>query len=192
MSTPEGRIDYDHYATGQLKQIRTSAGQVTTYGWTELGNLACVRSNVFGATDGQSDLCTYEYNTHTGQRTKLVRPNGVETTYEYEPRGWTKTIAHKKTGGDTYLRLDYAREPNGLIKTTRSEERRVGKECRRRCVDLGGRRIIQAEDGIRDPCDCDWSSDVCSSDLRLTFNFPSWSPQSEWRRTNWAGRSVNG
>lgn len=32
----------------------------------------------------------------------------------------------------------------------RSEERRVGKECCGRCVDLGGRRIIQAEDGIRD------------------------------------------
>lgn len=32
----------------------------------------------------------------------------------------------------------------------RSEERRVGKECVRMCVDLGGRRIIQAEDGIRD------------------------------------------
>src|SRR6476646_5601330 len=32
--------------------------------------------------------------------------------------------------------------------TVRSEERRVGKECRSRC---------------------DWSSDVCSSDLRITF-----------------------
>lgn len=32
-------------------------------------------------------------------------------------------------------------------------------------VDLGGRRIIQAEDGIRDVLKCDWSSDVCSSDL---------------------------
>ena len=47
----------------------------------------------------------------------------------------------------------------------RSEERRVGKS-----VDLGGRRIIkksffQAEDGIRDIYRCDWSSDVCSSDL---------------------------
>ena len=49
----------------------------------------------------------------------------------------------------------------------RSEERRVGKS-----VDLGGRRIIkkknffQAEDGIRDIRLSDWSSDVCSSDLR--------------------------
>lgn len=34
--------------------------------------------------------------------------------------------------------------------TERSEERRVGKECVIQCVDLGGRRIIQAEDGIRD------------------------------------------
>lgn len=48
----------------------------------------------------------------------------------------------------------------------RSEERRVGKECLTKCVDLGGRRIIQAEDGIRDVTWCDWSSDVCSSDLR--------------------------
>lgn len=47
----------------------------------------------------------------------------------------------------------------------RSEERRVGKECEDVSVDLGGRRIIQAEDGIRDPFGCDWSSDVCSSDL---------------------------
>lgn len=48
----------------------------------------------------------------------------------------------------------------------RSEERRVGKECFRTGVDLGGRRIIQAEDGIRDFGASDWSSDVCSSDLR--------------------------
>lgn len=47
----------------------------------------------------------------------------------------------------------------------RSEERRVGKECELLGVDLGGRRIIQAEDGIRDTMSCDWSSDVCSSDL---------------------------
>lgn len=47
----------------------------------------------------------------------------------------------------------------------RSEERRVGKECKLTCVDLGGRRIIQAEDGIRDSDLRDWSSDVCSSDL---------------------------
>lgn len=47
----------------------------------------------------------------------------------------------------------------------RSEERRVGKECQRYGVDLGGRRIIQAEDGIRDSISSDWSSDVCSSDL---------------------------
>lgn len=52
----------------------------------------------------------------------------------------------------------------------RSEERRVGKECTVTSVDLGGRRIIQAEDGIRDVRLCDWSSDVCSSDLgRMTF-----------------------
>lgn len=48
---------------------------------------------------------------------------------------------------------------------SRSEERRVGKECRLTGVDLGGRRIIQAEDGIRDAGVSDWSSDVCSSDL---------------------------
>ena len=53
-----------------------------------------------------------------------------------------------------------------LYSLLRSEERRVGKS-----VDLGGRRIIkknffQAEDGIRDIVDCDWSSDVCSSDLK--------------------------
>lgn len=48
----------------------------------------------------------------------------------------------------------------------RSEERRVGKECWQNGVDLGGRRIIQAEDGIRDVVVSDWSSDVCSSDLR--------------------------
>lgn len=47
----------------------------------------------------------------------------------------------------------------------RSEERRVGKECPPLGVDLGGRRIIQAEDGIRDHTVGDWSSDVCSSDL---------------------------
>lgn len=47
----------------------------------------------------------------------------------------------------------------------RSEERRVGKECSESGVDLGGRRIIQAEDGIRDVVLGDWSSDVCSSDL---------------------------
>lgn len=47
----------------------------------------------------------------------------------------------------------------------RSEERRVGKECVVQRVDLGGRRIIQAEDGIRDAMMRDWSSDVCSSDL---------------------------
>lgn len=35
-------------------------------------------------------------------------------------------------------------------------------------VDLGGRRIIQAEDGIRDSARRDWSSDVCSSDLKYT------------------------
>lgn len=50
----------------------------------------------------------------------------------------------------------------------RSEERRVGKECLTVCVDLGGRRIIQAEDGIRDISHSDWSSDVCSSDLWKT------------------------
>lgn len=48
---------------------------------------------------------------------------------------------------------------------SRSEERRVGKECLECRVDLGGRRIIQAEDGIRDSTLGDWSSDVCSSDL---------------------------
>lgn len=37
-----------------------------------------------------------------------------------------------------------------FAKKARSEERRVGKECKVRGVDLGGRRIIQAEDGIRD------------------------------------------
>lgn len=52
-----------------------------------------------------------------------------------------------------------------MAKNGRSEERRVGKECTSVCVDLGGRRIIQAEDGIRDVIVCDWSSDVCSSDL---------------------------
>lgn len=52
----------------------------------------------------------------------------------------------------------------------RSEERRVGKECVRSRVDLGGRRIIQAEDGIRDPWMGDWSSDVCSSDLRSSMS----------------------
>lgn len=51
----------------------------------------------------------------------------------------------------------------------RSEERRVGKECNEERVDLGGRRIIQAEDGIRDNRHCDWSSDVCSSDLSVLF-----------------------
>lgn len=49
----------------------------------------------------------------------------------------------------------------------RSEERRVGKECVAIGVDLGGRRIIQAEDGIRDVRHGDWSSDVCSSDLNV-------------------------
>lgn len=52
-----------------------------------------------------------------------------------------------------------------FLKIQRSEERRVGKECIQWRVDLGGRRIIQAEDGIRDSGCCDWSSDVCSSDL---------------------------
>lgn len=43
-------------------------------------------------------------------------------------------------------------QPNvgGAAGPKRSEERRVGKECVSCCVDLGGRRIIQAEDGIRD------------------------------------------
>lgn len=59
----------------------------------------------------------------------------------------------------------------------RSEERRVGKECSVTRVDLGGRRIIQAEDGIRDTCRRDWSSDVCSSDLPP----PLWS-----HKTNYA------
>src|SRR5476649_331322 len=36
-----------------------------------------------------------------------------------------------------------------MSQTVRSEERRVGKECRSRC---------------------DWSSDVCSSDLSITVN----------------------
>lgn len=54
-----------------------------------------------------------------------------------------------------------------LNASRRSEERRVGKECPSKCVDLGGRRIIQAEDGIRDLRTGDWSSDVCSSDLEL-------------------------
>lgn len=52
------------------------------------------------------------------------------------------------------------------VSEERSEERRVGKECVVHCVDLGGRRIIQAEDGIRDVVSGDWSSDVCSSDLK--------------------------
>lgn len=59
------------------------------------------------------------------------------------------------------------------IERERSEERRVGKECRVLCVDLGGRRIIQAEDGIRDDSLGDWSSDVCSSDLnRFVLRLP--------------------
>lgn len=37
-----------------------------------------------------------------------------------------------------------------ILYDCRSEERRVGKECPCARVDLGGRRIIQAEDGIRD------------------------------------------
>lgn len=42
-----------------------------------------------------------------------------------------------------------------INRLARSEERRVGKECYICGVDLGGRRIIQAEDGIRDSVLCD-------------------------------------
>jgi len=43
--------------------------------------------------------------------------------------------------------------------TMRSEERRVGKECISRC---------------------DWSSDVCSSDLMLILDLMEWATQKQW------------
>lgn len=46
--------------------------------------------------------------------------------------------------------LEVERMFSGNTIAARSEERRVGKECYVCGVDLGGRRIIQAEDGIRD------------------------------------------
>src|SRR5476649_101545 len=56
----------------------------------------------------------------------------------------------RKPCGTGFLRLPQSRAPS--VRRSRSEERRVGKECRSRC---------------------DWSSDVCSSDLLRTGQQPA-------------------
>src|SRR3989338_6792733 len=77
---------------------------------------------------------------------------GVNNT---NPVGW----AHSVTLNHGEQVKFYAEIHNTNVPSTRSEERRVGKS-----VDLGGRRIIKKNRGNK-RWNCDWSSDVCSSDL---------------------------
>src|ERR1039458_68094 len=62
--------------------------------------------------------------------------------------------------------------PSGGIITRRrrSEERRVGKECRSRWSPYLSSRRRHTR------CLSDWSSDVCSSDLRIARNIPNAPP----------------
>lgn len=116
VSSPEGVINYLHNDYGELTQIKTTAGQVANYTWDEMGHLISVSSNVFAAGAGQqAGVCVYSYDAKTGRKTKLTRPNGVETGYAYDSRGWVKTITHSKADAEPYLKLDYQRYPNGLI-----------------------------------------------------------------------------
>src|SRR3990172_5253234 len=54
---------------------------------------------------------------------------------------------------------------DNLMYVTMTAAFEIGRaSCRERGGDLGGRRIIKKKKGNR-RCSCDWSSDVCSSDL---------------------------
>src|ERR1035438_3990124 len=62
--------------------------------------------------------------------------------------------------------LARGRKANLLSDWPRSEERRVGKECRsRRAPEYSSRRRHTR-------CLSDWSSDVCSSDLGTPYSMP--------------------
>lgn len=168
----------DHMAPGMEINVAIRNHEIPTY-WPDDVLLEASR---FGATvteeaiQGRTDFRQLPFVTIDGDDAKdfddavycIPRDKGgwmlyvaiADVSYYVKPNSALDKEAYNR-GNSVYF-------PGRVI---RSEERRVGKECRITGVDLGGRRIIQAEDGIRDSSVRDWSSDVCSSDLeRLHYS----------------------
>ncbi len=106
-NTPQGSLNYTYDTVSRLTGFtspNTNYAPVQ-YAYDNLDRITGITQN--GKTYG------YTYDS-VGRRTSLIRPNGIQTVYEYDAASRLSTLTHSK-GTTAIERHTYAYDPNGNI-----------------------------------------------------------------------------
>jgi len=116
---------FNYNAQNRLVGVEFPYGEAVAYSYDKAGNLTelvTAHQRIVYTYDARNRLETVTDATGTtrfsydqvGNRTGLLRPNGVRTTYAYGPRNWLENIAHYTASNALLFSAIYTHDASGL------------------------------------------------------------------------------
>lgn len=113
---PQGTVTSEWDLAGRRTRLTyPGSGLYLTYDYLFTGEMTSIREN--GAASGVGVLAVFVYDDRH-RRTHLLRGNGRQTYYEYDPVSRLSALTHTNFGSPSDVRFDYTYNPASQIVTT--------------------------------------------------------------------------
>lgn len=128
MHYASGSVEYEYDSLGRPNRVKRSGAPAISLSHGTSNQLLSIQVGEWRMTYGYDYLervewietpkgkVRFEYTPGGSSRTRVL-PNGVRTTWNYEPTGLPKSIVHATPNGKPILQFDYEYLPGGMIQT---------------------------------------------------------------------------